>query len=189
METLSVLLAFCAGNSPVTGEFPAQRPVTWTIGILFDLRLDKRLNKQSWGWGFQTPSRSLWRHLNGTISIPGLLIGTCFGINLCSCDLDIILHPKRDYCIYGCDFFWKKWKTELISIHKHYSKWCLHNLLNSKMTRYILTSPPAATMAPQLNNSTLWRQHNDGNLEHIWWSGLEYTKTTFFSCLFVVGVN
>ena len=28
METFSSLLAFCAGNSPVAGEFPAQRPVT-----------------------------------------------------------------------------------------------------------------------------------------------------------------
>ena len=28
METPSALLALCAGNSPVTGEFPAQRPVT-----------------------------------------------------------------------------------------------------------------------------------------------------------------
>ena len=28
METLSALLALCVGNSPVTGEFPWQRPVT-----------------------------------------------------------------------------------------------------------------------------------------------------------------
>ena len=28
METFSALLALCAGNSPVTGEFPSQRPVT-----------------------------------------------------------------------------------------------------------------------------------------------------------------
>ena len=28
METFSALLAICAGNSPVTGEFPAQRPAT-----------------------------------------------------------------------------------------------------------------------------------------------------------------
>ena len=28
METFSALLVICAGNSPVTGEFPAQRPVT-----------------------------------------------------------------------------------------------------------------------------------------------------------------
>ena len=27
MESFSVLLAICVGNSPVTGEFPAQRPV------------------------------------------------------------------------------------------------------------------------------------------------------------------
>ena len=28
METFSALLTLCAGNSPVTGEFPSQRPVT-----------------------------------------------------------------------------------------------------------------------------------------------------------------
>ena len=33
METFSVLLAICAGNSPVTGEFPAQRPVTQSFGV------------------------------------------------------------------------------------------------------------------------------------------------------------
>ena len=41
METLSALLALCAGNSRVTGEFPAQRPVTRIFGVLFDLRLEK----------------------------------------------------------------------------------------------------------------------------------------------------
>ena len=33
METFSALLAICAGNSPVSGEFPAQRPVTRSIDI------------------------------------------------------------------------------------------------------------------------------------------------------------
>ena len=28
METFSALLALCAGNSPVTGEFPSQKPGT-----------------------------------------------------------------------------------------------------------------------------------------------------------------
>ena len=64
METFSALLAICAGNSPVTGEFPAQRPVTRSFDVLFDLRLNKRLSKQSWGWLFGTPSRPLWRHCN-----------------------------------------------------------------------------------------------------------------------------
>ena len=45
---ISALLALCAGNSPVTGEFPVQRPVTRSFGVLFDLRLNKSLSKQSW---------------------------------------------------------------------------------------------------------------------------------------------
>ena len=55
METFSALLALCAGNSPVTGEFPAQRPVTRSFDVFFDLRLNKRLSKQSWGYWFETP--------------------------------------------------------------------------------------------------------------------------------------
>ena len=52
MQTFSALLALCVGNSPVTGEFPAQRPVTRSFDVFFDLRLYKRLSKQSWGWWF-----------------------------------------------------------------------------------------------------------------------------------------
>ena len=64
METFSALLAIYAGNSPVTGEFPAQRPVTRSFDVFFYLRLNERLGTQSWGWWFETPSRSLWRHCN-----------------------------------------------------------------------------------------------------------------------------
>ena len=42
METFSALLAICAGNSPVPGEYPAQRPVTWSFDVFFDLPLNKR---------------------------------------------------------------------------------------------------------------------------------------------------
>ena len=35
METFSTLLAICAGNSPVPGEFPAQRPVTQSFDVSF----------------------------------------------------------------------------------------------------------------------------------------------------------
>ena len=48
----------------VTGEFPAQRPVTRSFDVFFDLRLNKRLSKQWCGWWFETPSRPLWRHSN-----------------------------------------------------------------------------------------------------------------------------
>ena len=54
METFSALLAICAGNSPVPGEFPAQRPVTRSFDVFFDLRLNKRSSKQEWGWWFET---------------------------------------------------------------------------------------------------------------------------------------
>ena len=64
METFSALLAICAGNSLGTGEFPEQRPVTRSFDAFFDLRLNKRLSKQSWGWWCETPSRSLLRHCN-----------------------------------------------------------------------------------------------------------------------------
>ena len=64
METFSALLAICAENSPVPDEFPAQRPVTRSFDVFFDLCLNKRLSKQSWGWWFETPSRPLWRHRN-----------------------------------------------------------------------------------------------------------------------------
>ena len=64
METFSALLAFCAGNSPVPGEFPPQRPVTRGFDVFFDLCPNKRLSKQWWGWWFETLSCSLWRHSN-----------------------------------------------------------------------------------------------------------------------------
>ena len=64
LETFSALLAICAGNSPVPGEFPAQRLVTRSFDVFFELRLNKRLSKQSWGWWFETLPCPLWRHSN-----------------------------------------------------------------------------------------------------------------------------
>ena len=64
MEPFTALLALCAGNSPVTGEFPSQRPVTRSFDVFFHLRLNKRLSRQSWGWWFETQPCSLWRHYN-----------------------------------------------------------------------------------------------------------------------------
>ena len=76
METLSALFMMTSSNvnifrvtdtlwnSPVTGEFPSQRPVTRSFDVFFDLRLNKRLSKQSWGCWFEKPSRILWRHCN-----------------------------------------------------------------------------------------------------------------------------
>ena len=81
METFSALLAICAGNSQVPGEFPAQRPVTRSFDVFFDLRLNKQwVNNGEAGdlrryrvhcdvtvineWWFETLSRPLWRQCN-----------------------------------------------------------------------------------------------------------------------------
>ena len=64
METFSALLTFCVGNSLVPGEFPLQKPVMRSFDVFFDVRLNKWLRKQSWGWWFEMLSRPLWCHCN-----------------------------------------------------------------------------------------------------------------------------
>ena len=81
MTTFSALLAICAGNSPVTGEFPAQRPATRSVDVYFDLRRNKRLSKQSQGWWFETRRAHydaiVMGGCNQTLSI-------CLKIQICS---------------------------------------------------------------------------------------------------------
>ena len=95
METFSALLAICAGNSPVHGEFPAQRLVTRNFDVYFDMHPNNRLSKQSWCWWFETQSRPLWRHRNVfrlSFSLVPVLCGLCQ------------LSPQRvshTVCIYG----------------------------------------------------------------------------------------
>ena len=73
IETFSALLALCGGNSPVTGEFPSQRPVTRSFDGFFDLRLNKRISKQLKRRWFEMPSRSLWCYCNVSISFYSVL--------------------------------------------------------------------------------------------------------------------
>ena len=54
METFSVLLALCAGNSPVTDEFPSQR----ASNADFDVDPHELLNKQLNDRWFDTTWRS-----------------------------------------------------------------------------------------------------------------------------------
>ena len=73
------------GNSPVTGEFPSQRPVTRSSDVFFYLRLNKRLSKQSGGLWFETPSRPLWHHHH-------VMSSGSWGIQ---CTLQRRCHPER----------------------------------------------------------------------------------------------
>ena len=87
METFSALLAICAGNSPVTGEFPAQRPVTRSFDVFFDPHPNKQLSKQWRGWWFETLSWSLWRHRNGR--------NWCWSRHQASLDAQILAKPAQ----------------------------------------------------------------------------------------------
>ena len=82
METFSALLAICAGNSPVTGEFPWQMPVTRSFDVFLDLRLNKLLSKQPWGWWFETPSCPLWRHCKVIEPVQRLPVPISFRVSI-----------------------------------------------------------------------------------------------------------
>ena len=96
METFSALLALCAGNTPVNGKFPSQRPVTRSFEVFFDLRLNKLLSKQSRRRWFETPSHSLWSHCNAR-DCPAL----AFNIHVITWDwtFDVCVNP----------LLWKYW--------------------------------------------------------------------------------
>ena len=112
MEAFSALLAICAGNWPITGEFPAQRPVTRSFDAFFDLRLNKRLSKQSWGWWFETLLRPLWRHHNDCEKIPTYLRAKCrthlnfYGgspVATCSANAEIVAGKGLQRIWTNCD--------------------------------------------------------------------------------------
>ena len=62
-------------RSPVNSPTKANDAELW----FFYLRPNKRLSKQSWGWCFETPSHSLWRHCNGHLTTPHQRYGAPLG--------------------------------------------------------------------------------------------------------------
>ena len=78
METFSALLAICAGNSPVPGEFPTQRPVTRSFDVFFDLRLNN-------GWVNNREAGGLRRHRGHndvTVMVTCIVIPYCLQADL-----------------------------------------------------------------------------------------------------------
>ena len=70
IDLYSLLWLFQQSMMTSSNEFPTQRPVTRSFGGFSDLRLNERLSKQSWGWWFETPWSSFWRHCNAWIVFP-----------------------------------------------------------------------------------------------------------------------
>ena len=124
METFSALLALCAGNSPVTGEFSKQMPVTRSFDVFFDRRLNKRLCSHSWGWWFETPSRSLWRHCNVKFPLALVRHFPPSGIQWISLQLVSCFHEPRfglrKAGLYKHKGFWNqfRFRSNRISLHR-----------------------------------------------------------------------
>ena len=93
----------------VTGhcEFPAQRPVTRSFDVFFDLRPNKRFSKQWWGLWFETLSRPLWRHSNDVITY--------------SFPWDVITHPSHN--VYRI-LHKRRLKLRHTHITSHLLHWC-----------------------------------------------------------------
>ena len=80
------------------GEFPAQRPVTRSFDVFFDLRPNKRLSKQPWGWWFETLSWSLWRQCNVCLTDHGNTGCLCNGfITFCYVTMNGNNHNILDF--------------------------------------------------------------------------------------------
>ena len=101
----------CGGihRSPVNS--PAKRPVTRSFGLFFELRLNKRLSKQSWDCWFETPSHPLRRH-NDTQQY-FMLHGRCI-IHFVVCDFALMLT-----CHIDCSYCWADWLTSTNSADCH----------------------------------------------------------------------
>ena len=114
METFSALLAICVGNSPVPGEFPTQRPVTRSFDVYFDLRPNKRLSKQWWGWWFETQSCSLWRHRNDfPCVLKGVWYRYCISCNIWRC----VFSADPFYSLRWWEYLTSNNNPHLIMIH------------------------------------------------------------------------
>ena len=156
METFSALLDICAGNSPVPREFSAQMPVTRSFDVFFDLRLNKRLSKQWWGWWFETPSHLLWRHRNDQFAWHwhhkhAWLFESRYGY------LKFVL-------VYRTPFFKSPTRSCEISQHVKYQyKWMRKQFYNSEQSHLARIRQPWAYYRIQIIAGSAWAG-NAGNV-------------------------
>ena len=178
METFSVLLALCAGNSPVTGEFPAQRPETRSFDVFFDLRLNKRMNEQSRRQLFETPSRPLWHHCHdiwGRVCHKQVSrVGTgeyisqyLWDVITCLCPWCLLLAHNSSYARIYSMFCFSSHTT--VTSHWNHQLYCLFNRLfrctSNKTSKLRVTglcegNPQVTGWFPSQNGS-IWRRHLD----------------------------
>ena len=93
-------------TGPWCGEFTGHRWIPRTkdsdaerFDVVFDLRLNKPLSKQSWGWWFETPSHPLWRHCNEYMSIWQCV----WSISLKGFSIHLLMNYTSALYAYDCD--------------------------------------------------------------------------------------
>ena len=144
-----------------TGEFPTQSPVTRSFDVFFDLRPNKQLSKQSWGWWFETPSRPLWRHCNDMLLLMHIWrMYTVRAFCLYFCYQSVLPMPFRVNSLtseamrsYDCRFLWFHCTRDVIL--KNMDKWITltHNeyaVVGIIITEWIITKPCVYLVAPIL---------------------------------------
>ena len=192
METFSALLAICAGNSPVPGEFRAQRPVTRSFDVFFDLRLNKRLSKQSWGWWFETLSRPLWRHRTDVQKYQSTwaMSHNQSYIIIFNALSEDYTKESHHFVVSWCDIYDKLSWNQIYSLHKVNEKWNYNKViwrsisitgtsrwhfsyLNSRRA-----SSPLPTISHELFSKSLIDKKNHAQLrhQHLTMLGHEHTQ-------------
>ena len=121
MEPFSTLLALSAGNSPVPVNSPHKGQWRGTFDVFSDLRLNKQLSKQPWGWWFETPMWSLWRQCNDITSNPG---------DICFCSFKWHGMPYSTHiCVVS-----RKWKYHSTVLLK--KNWSYMDIISVVATAY-----------------------------------------------------
>ena len=140
METFAPLLAICAGESPT------QRPVTWSFDVYFGLRPNKRLSKQSWGWWFETQSRPLWRHRNGSVTLQEsrIITITRLFVQQAICMAELLTKSITQPCEFPRHFVvvpWQNWWIPHTCRDVLFDVQLAYHYSDSKWARWRLKSP------------------------------------------------
>ena len=136
---------YCPFCGEFTGEFPAQRPVTWSFDVFFHLRLNKRLSKQPRGWWFETPPWSLLVNVMSICYISkssllvqgdGTVVFVMWKFALFHCWWNFLLRAMHGYYqlqrsqIHVAFIVWFLWFSKHYS-HNHLNNWYFDHPLNA----------------------------------------------------------
>ena len=156
MEIFSALLAICAGNSSVTGEFPWQRPVTQSFDVFFDLCLNN-------GW-VNNRDAGDWRRHRAHYDVNVMTKSVCCHINRI-----IIIGQMCERCNYHMtDFLWALWRLKSLVSRLFNQPFVQAQIKeNIKAPRHcpLCEGNPAVTgeipaqRASNAENVSIWRRH------------------------------